>query len=316
MARDIRFIPPNSLQHVVDSTYQGRYLLTPSDEVNDLVAGILGRAQRKYAMPICAVVVVSNHLHLLLRPKDAAHLSSFMSFFKTNVAKEVGRRLRGWEGRFFAGRYRSVTVSSEPVAQAAVLRYVLSHGPKEGLVDRVRDWPGIHSAGHLLAGRDIVGHWYDRTREYRDRGTRRKGPVPTQELVRLSPLPTFEHLPAKQWRDFVRQLVSEIDREWSAHRKQSGRDVLGVAKVLAMDPERRPAERKRTPKRRFHVADPKVLAALVALWQSVMVAYRAAARSFRLGIKGIEFPEGTFPPAPVFVPFSIGTLADSRGRPC
>lgn len=167
MPRDIRFIPPHSLQHVVDTTYQGRYLLTPSDQVNELVAGALGRAQEKYGMKICAVVVVSNHLHLLLRPENGAQLAAFMGFFKTNVAKEVGKRLRGWHGKFFEARYRSTTVTSEPIAQAAVLRYVLSHGPKEGLVDRVREWPGIHSAGHLISGRPIPGCWYDRCREHR-----------------------------------------------------------------------------------------------------------------------------------------------------
>lgn len=315
MARDIRFIPPDSLQHVVDNTYQGRFLLAPSSEVNSLLAGVLGRAQRKHDMRICAVVVASNHIHLLLRPRDGSQLASFMGFFKTNVAKEIGKRLRRWDGRFFGGRYRSTTVSTEPMAQAAVLRYVLSHGPKERLVDRVQDWPGLHSATHLMTGRPMEGLWFDRTREYRRRRAAAEEPA-VREKVWFSPLPAFEHLSRRKWRLFVRGMVEEIDQTYAADRKLEGQACLGAAKVLAMDPEFRPSTRKKSPKRRFHAVDPDVLKALNDLWQQVVTAYRDAATALKQCALLPAFPEGTFPPSLPFVPFPWDTLQNPRGRPC
>ncbi|HSJ74704.1 MAG TPA: hypothetical protein VK899_00705, partial [Gemmatimonadales bacterium] len=51
----------------------------------------------------------------------------------------------------------------EEAAQVDRLIYVLSNGVKEGLVARVEEWPGVHSAHALLTGEPLEGIWYDRT---------------------------------------------------------------------------------------------------------------------------------------------------------
>jgi hypothetical protein len=46
-----------------------------------------------------------------------------------------------------AGRSSSlsaIVVSDEEAAQVGRLRYILAHGVKENLVERVLDWPGVH----------------------------------------------------------------------------------------------------------------------------------------------------------------------------
>lgn len=47
MARDLRYVPPGSLVEVTCRTIQGRFLLRPSRELNEIVYGILGRAAEK-----------------------------------------------------------------------------------------------------------------------------------------------------------------------------------------------------------------------------------------------------------------------------
>ena len=49
-------------------TVHGRFLLRPGNALNDVVTGVIGRAQRKYCMRIHALVVLSNHMHALLSP--------------------------------------------------------------------------------------------------------------------------------------------------------------------------------------------------------------------------------------------------------
>jgi hypothetical protein len=56
-------------------------------------------------------------------------------------------------------------VSDEEPAQVARLEYLLSHGCKEGLVERLADWPGVHCATALLTGDPVEGTWFDRTQE-------------------------------------------------------------------------------------------------------------------------------------------------------
>ena len=76
MSRHLRFIPAGgALVEVTCRTLQGRLLLCPSPQLNDIILGVLGRAQREYPLEIVAYVVASNHYHLLLRVDHAKQLS-------------------------------------------------------------------------------------------------------------------------------------------------------------------------------------------------------------------------------------------------
>ena len=61
MPRPLRFVPENGLVEITTRTLQGRLLLRPSPELNDLILGVIGRAQDRYGMVIHAFVVTSNH---------------------------------------------------------------------------------------------------------------------------------------------------------------------------------------------------------------------------------------------------------------
>jgi hypothetical protein len=73
--------------------------------------------------------------------EDAEQLARFMQYVDGNVASEVGD-LVDWPGAFWARRYTAIVVSDEDAAQVDRFRYILSHGVKENLVERVLDWPG------------------------------------------------------------------------------------------------------------------------------------------------------------------------------
>jgi len=83
----------------------GRLLLRPSTSANDLIVGVIGRAQRKHAIRIHALAVLSNHAHLLLSPESPQQLAAFMDFVAGNIAREIGR-LHGWREKLWARRYR------------------------------------------------------------------------------------------------------------------------------------------------------------------------------------------------------------------
>jgi hypothetical protein len=93
-------------------TVHGRFLLRPSRTANDLVAGVIGRAQRKHGMKIHGLVVLSGHWHALLTPDSSQQLAAFMDFVAGNIAREIGR-LHDWRETFWARRYRAIVVSDE-----------------------------------------------------------------------------------------------------------------------------------------------------------------------------------------------------------
>jgi REP element-mobilizing transposase RayT len=107
MSRRLRFIPEGgALVEVTCRTVQGRHLLRPSPQLNEIVVGVLGRAQRLYAVPICAFVFLLSHYHLLLDVGDARQLSSFMRYLNSNLAREVGRLVR-WSDGIWSRRYQA-----------------------------------------------------------------------------------------------------------------------------------------------------------------------------------------------------------------
>jgi hypothetical protein len=112
-------------------------------------------------------------------------------------------------------------ISDEEEMQVARLKYVLPHGVKEGLVARVEEWPGVHCAFPLLIGAPVEGTWFDRTLEYNAFLWGKQlepGASASRETVRLSPLPCWEHLAAKEYRARIADLVREINESGAAAR--------------------------------------------------------------------------------------------------
>jgi len=293
----------DSLVAVTWRVVQGRFLLRPSGELNDVILGVLGRAQRRCAIRICGVAVLSNHLHLLLVADDAEQVARFMQHVGSKLAREVNR-LTGWSGPVFHSRYSMIVVTQEEAAQVERFKYLLEQGCKENLVERLRDWPGIHSVGALLDGEPLVGHWFDRTREHI---ARRRGAEldPLQfaeaETVLLTPLPCWQHLPPEVYRRRVAELVDEIERGAAAERTRSGARVLGLKAVLAHHPHHRPATLAKALAPLVHAASKAARDAFREAYRRFVRAFREAAATFRRASPTTAFPLGSFPPAPPFV---------------
>jgi hypothetical protein len=292
-----------ALVDVTCRTVQGRYLFRPSPELNEVVLGILGRAQRLYPIRICCLAMLSSHFHLLADVDDARQLADFMEYACSNLAREVGR-LHEWEGHVFASRYHAIIVSPEEKAQAARLSYCLAQGCKELLVERLEDWPGVHSVRALLHGEPLIGYWFDRSQEY---AARRRGETfdryryATEERVELSPLPCWKDLSAETYGECVAGLVEEIEAEAAAERQRTGKPVLGVAAILAQDPHYRPAYLDRLPAPLFHAATDSMWRTLYVAYAWFVLEFRSAAEKLRAGDRAAPFPPGSFPPALPFV---------------
>lgn len=305
MGRPRRFLPyPRCLVEVSCRTFQSRKLLAPSAEVNDLVLGVLGKAAALYPeVRLVAYQVMGTHLHLLAAPEDHGVLSAFMDHALNNIAREVGGRLRGWKGSFWGGRFHSVPVLDEP-SMVERLKYLLSNGTKEGLVDRPEDWPGVSSLRAQVSGKADAGRWYDRSAEYEARRRGKKvGPedFAKEYEVPLVALPCWEELSREEQEERVKGLVREIEEEAAA--KLDGGKVLGVQGVVEADAYARPEEESRSPAPKCHAASEEVRAGWRVTLGLVMEAFEAAAAALLAALKAGEvgedlpaFPEGTFRP--------------------
>lgn len=298
MGDDPRWVPPDSLVEVTQKTLHGRYLLRPSRELVDIFNGVLIRAAERYAVEVCAFVCLSNHSHLLVVPEDAQALSAFMTYFAGNLAKEVGR-LHNWPQKLYGRRYAHIITSDEPEAQEKRLRYVLSHGAKEGLVRRPEDWPGPSSTEALLTGRTVRGVWFNRSLEYEARRSKRrfdKYEYAEVHELELAPIPAWRHIDAEDRRARVRAMVREITAEALEMAKTAGRGPLGVRRILRQDPSERPESTASSSKPIVHAASRAVRTAMLIDFYAFRRTYRAASAAVRRGNFSVAFPPGSHRP--------------------
>src|SRR6185503_555785 len=304
MSRQLRFIPDEgALVEVTCRALQSRFLFRPGPTLDAILLGALARAQRRYAVRIIAFFFASNHLHLILEVDDARQLARLMNYFTSKIAREIGR-LTGWREKIFGRRYQAIPISDEPEAQIARLQYVLSHGCKENLVERLREWPGVHCVEALTTGKTLEGWWFDRTQEYlaRRRGES-FGPYQyaTRETLELAPLPCWKHLPPEKRQQLAAAMVSEIEAEAADRRERTGVPALGPAAILAQSPESRPLKTKRSPAPAVHAASRAVRRELRNAYFLFVATYRSAAEKLRAGHRDPPFPMGCFPPPLPFV---------------
>jgi REP element-mobilizing transposase RayT len=193
-----RFHDPQVVYHVISRTFQGRLLLSPTSELNRLIAGVLGRAQELFpGVRLFAYAFMSNHFHLMLQGPPR-QLPAFIGFLKREISRRWGPRI-AWEDGLWASSYLSTALPNES-DQVRCFDYIMSQGVKEGFVSTPECWPGIHVAKQLVEGKALVGAWVDGTAyakaKWRDleraepRGVRRRG-FTSRKSVRVDSLPPW-----------------------------------------------------------------------------------------------------------------------------
>lgn len=307
MGRRIRFVPPNSLVEVTCRTVQGRLLLRPSPILRDLTLGILARAARLYPVRAHAFAFLSNHFHLLLTVPDAQHLAAFMGYLNSNLAREAGRLIR-WREKFWGRRYQAILVSNEEASQLARMRYILSHGTKEGLVRSPKEWPGAHAAPFLLSGGPVRGRWINHTLEYtacRKGISLRPQDLFEHETLELAPIPCWAELDGEEYRARVAEMIETLENEGERKVEETGKPVAGPSFVQSQDPHFEPNRIKKGPAPLIHAISRQVRRDIRSAYSLFLAVYRQASEQLRNGCLDARFPQGSFPPA---LPFRSAEL--------
>ena len=297
MTRQLRMIDTETgVVEITSRVQHGRFLLRPSAETNDLILGVLGRAQAMYGVSLYAFVFLSNHDHMLMKVESVQQMSDFMGFLDGNIAKEIGR-LHDWKEHLWGGRYHSASVGDSEEAQKARFRYLLSNGCKEGLVASPLDWPGVSSAKALYNGeRAVQGTWYDRTAEYRARMRGQKKLFPSTETVRLSPLPFLAGRSLDEQRAFHRDEVHRLEQDTAETHRRNGTEPLGKRAIERRNPHDKPKDFEPSPAPLFHAGNREEFLAMRYARKVKVQMYRLAADRLKRGELDAQFPAGCFPP--------------------
>lgn len=302
MSRRLRLLDdPSGFVMITTRTQHGRFLTRPSKQVNDLILGVLGRAQAKYRVILYAFVFMSNHLHILAGVEDVKQMSLFSGFLKSNIAKELGQ-LHDWRETFWGRRYHSTSIKPTERDQVERFLYVLDNSCKEGLVASPLDWPGVSSARALFHGEyTMEGTWYDRTAQYRAKLRGVYELSPSTETVHLTPLPFLQPRSPEEQRAFYVDAVRQIELKTALMHKTNGTTPIGARAIRRQKPHRKPKSFHPSPAPIVHAANPEDSRAMLAARRAKEALYRDAARRLKLGETDVRFPDGCFPPRLPFV---------------
>jgi len=294
MGWPLRMYEPSQILFGTVRCLHGRLLLRPSARTNDVLGGVLARAVRKFGVELFAFAFASNHLHLLVRT-PRGNLPQFMQYLLSNISKKVGA-LVDWRGSFWEHRYSAEPVLDEE-ALLARLRYIISHGAKEGLVRHCEEWPGLSCVPDLQGAPPRQFSWFDWSQRWQARSG--KG-VPdrfdqrfvAKETLELSPLPLSRFSRPSAWRRFLKRTLKAVNRQ---ARREHPR-VLGRTGVLAQDPHHRPERPKRSRRPWCHAASARLRAQFKEQYLAFRAAFSEASARWRGGDLSVVFPKYAYRP--------------------
>lgn len=287
----------DTLYFITNRTLQGRFLLKPSPYVNNLIGGVLARGLTLFNVQLYAFVFTSNHFHMVVKAAGG-QLSPFMMYVESNIARKVGRHI-DWRGKFWERRFSAAPILDDEAVFDRI-RYIFSHGVKEGLVHRATDWPGLTCIPELVHGQRRQFPWYDWTA--RTKARMRGEHLPADSFaayhpLELTPLPPLENHTPHEQQCFLRTLLEAAETQ--ARELRGGKPVLGVRKVLQQHPHDSPKQSKRSPRPMCHASTREARRLYRRAYKTFVEAFRHASDALRKGQVDADFPQGAYrPPLP------------------
>jgi hypothetical protein len=286
--------------------------LVPRQSVINLIGACLGRALAKHPIRIHWFECNLDHLHIGFSVDDEAMAANAAPFFRM-VASAIARgvnKLWARENHVFGERYRAAPCLDDACAEQQLL-YAVTNAVKDGQVARVADEPFFSTFRDLVAGESPRFWRIDWAAWWRKGGPRRDNrPKDFLEwlTVELAPLLGHAGLTPHQRRTRIRHAVRDIERATAERLELEGREVVGFARLRALDPRDRPRNPKSSGRQPLcHTSDTATRREYKREWREFVHEYRRASADYRNGTFEREFPIGSYRP-PLITPYAASAL--------
>jgi putative transposase len=264
------------------------HLLRPDADITALYLYSLGVFAERYGLRVVCAVVMSNHYHLIITDSRGT-LPDFKRDFHRTLALGV-KQLRTWEGAVWDSDKSSVVELRTEQAVIEAIGYCCGNPTEAGAVRRARQWPGFIVLPEQL-GR---ASWtVKRPDLYFDEDNTDWPEVTT---LRLSMPPIA--MTAARIRECVASELERIETAAQLAAQEHGRRFLGRDKVLASSPYSRATSfepiRHRNPTFAVGRGQREAFFQAVTELREFRRAYREALRAWRIGLRNVIFPAGTW----------------------
>ena len=200
---------------------QRQFLLRPDRATNDTVLYCLAESARRFGIDLILPSVLSNHHHIVLFDRHG-RVVEFAEHLHEFIAKAMNTLRGRWEN-FWSSEPLCLLRLVDPADVLDKLVYAATNPVKDGLVERVHQWPGVNGLSALLNQRSITVR---RPRHF----FRADGPMPDEVTLNLVIPPELGD--AEQVRGDLRQRVAALEHVLSSARARSGASVLGRRMIL------------------------------------------------------------------------------------
>jgi REP element-mobilizing transposase RayT len=303
MGRPIRRQKKKAIYFITNRTLHQKYFFRPSEEVNEIILGLLAKMADRYGIEIFAFVFMSNHFHLLAR-SQSLQMHLFMRDFQGQLARKLNRHW-GRTGTFYERRYTATEVLDDDQLTDK-LRYTVCNPCESDLVRHPKLWPGLSSLTIHKTGLPMLGRVVNRKRYWSLKRKKGNEDSSEQELIEqateeyplpVAKLPKFEALDDVEYHDKMHGLIEEYAGELA---KTRTRPCVGAKKVLNQSYDDRPNNSPKSPRPLCHTNCPKKRKEyLKELWE-VTERYQDAVGKLREQKTPLSFPEGTIPPGHLY----------------
>ncbi len=273
-----RQVVPGRFAMLTRRCTQRMFLLRPDAEANNAILYCMIEAAVRFRMEIVVFAVMSNHHHIVLFDRH------YIVFHKM-VAKCLNVLRGRWEN-LWSSEPPCIThlVDPQDVIDKAI--YAASNPVKDGLVERVHQWPGLDGLAALMSGKILTArrpHFF-----FAENGT-----MPEAVSMALTIPPELGI--ADLVKLGVRAGVTAVELECARRRAETGKRVVGRRTILRQS--WRDSPRSVEPRRhlRPRIAARDLVSRLEAIDELRRFArqYKAARQSWIAGAP-TPFPKGTY----------------------
>ncbi len=280
-----RHVVPGATYLITRRCYQRTFRLRPSPVTNAIVLYCLAWALSKTGVVLHATCFMSNHHHLVVTDVRGV-LPDFLRELHRSIAKALNASQGQWENLWSAEQTGVVRLGTQEDILAK-MAYVVGNPVEAGLVERPEQWPGVILWGDCVLNAPRPDDYFDPL-----------GSAPASLKLRVAPPARAGESASRGrlWQQSVKRAVAErVAWAWRRVRAE-GVVFLGREAVLAQSFIKRAHsyEVKREPIPRVVAKDPLVRRALWRVEKAFRAAYRVALEKWRLGLRHVSFPTGTW----------------------
>lgn len=285
-----RPVIPGRVHLVTRRCTQRQFLLRPDDHVERIYLYCLGVAAERYKVTLYGWIVMSNHVHLIVRD-NLGNYPDFLAYLNKLTAKALNVHWGRWEN-LWATEQANVVHLLDAEACFEKLLYTLMNPVNGDLVEHAVDWPGASSLSLNLSGGEKT---VSRPKQYfrpEDLG----GRMPPEVTLRVERLPGFERLTDDEWKEMLLSAIRRDEEAARERRRKEGKQVLGRRAVREASHTSTPDTV--APRRRLRPSvackDAERRKRALAELSSFRKAYRSALKKWVARKRRVEFPPGTY----------------------